>query len=92
MIELSKYFNKKQLVDQSAHFAAAAVLFGPFVIAPCMLTAALATGGYGLVREITEEGNPVTWAKVKAAVSSGNSRVDIAFWALAGAVLYGLFA
>lgn len=92
MIDFKKYFTKKNLIDQSSHVAAATVFFLPFLLAPCALTAALATGGYGVVREVTEEGNPVTWAKVKAALSGTNSLIDVAFWSLTGAVLYTLFA
>lgn len=83
---------KKQLIDQSAHFGGAFLLLAPLLIAPCALTAFLAGAGYGLVREVTEEGAPVTLAKVKAAVSGFNSKLDIACWGLGGLAAYLIFA
>ena len=83
---------KKQLFDQSSHMAVAMLFLSPLIAAPSLLTAMFAGLGLGLLREITEEGNPVSWEKVKAAVSGTNSKVDIAFWSLGAALAYLLFA
>lgn len=75
---------KKQLIDQSAHFAAAFAFLALLIATPGWLGAMIAGAGYGLVREITEEGNPVTLAKVKLAVTGWNSKLDILCWSLGG--------
>ncbi len=56
----------KELRDQSAHFAVAVVILAiPALLG--WLGGALAGFLIGLVREVTEEGAPVTLAKIAAA-------------------------
>jgi hypothetical protein len=71
---------RKELRDQSAHFAAALVALLPFALFPCFLTGAWAGFFIGLVREITEEGE-VTWAAFSRAL---DSKLDLTFWTLGG--------
>lgn len=67
---------KKQLIDQSAHMAAAAALLAPVLLWPGPLAAALSGLGAGLIREITER-DPVL---------NRNSLLDLLFWAIGGAL------
>ena len=76
----------KELRDQSAHLAAAAIGILPCALwGPGIATLAWATFFMGLVREVTEEGTPVTPGKVIYAVR--HSKLDLAFWAAGGAVV-----
>ena len=81
---------KKDLIDQSSHAAVAFVATAAILIAPGILTAALAGFLMGLVRELTEEGTKVTGQAFRNVWASRNSKIDIAFWTLGGA-LAGLF-
>lgn len=80
---------KKEVRDQGAHVAAAILIFAPFLLLPCFLTAMWVGFGMGMVREITEEGKPVTLAKAKAALGS---KLDLACWTLGALLAYLLFA
>ena len=71
----------KELRDQSAHFAVAVLTLLPFAMWPNAFTGAFAGFMVGLVREITEEGTPVTAAKVANALQS---RLDLTFWTMGG--------
>ena len=71
----------KELRDQSAHFITAIITLLPFAMWPNLLTGAFAGFMVGLVREITEEGTPVTPLKVANAL---HSRLDLTFWTLGG--------
>lgn len=73
----------KELVDQSAHAAAAIVALLPLALAPSPLTGALAGFGMGLVREITEEGE----LSLRALHRALDSRLDLAFWTIGGLVV-----
>jgi hypothetical protein len=77
----------KELRDQSAHFAAAAIILLPVILFPCFLTGALSGLGVGLVREITEEGE-VSLSALRHAL---NSKLDLTFWSLGG-LLAGMLA
>lgn len=66
---------KKQIIDQSAHFAAALVALAPAALWPGVASFAFAGAALGLVREITEPGP----------VLSAGSLLDILFWTLGGA-------
>jgi hypothetical protein len=79
---------KKEIIDQALHCAAALLCLLPVALAPNILTGAISGLLCGLVREVTEEGDPVSLAKIKAALGS---RLDLSFWALGGA-LAGLIA
>jgi hypothetical protein len=77
-----------QLRDQSAHLAAAVAGILPCALwGPGVATLAWATFCMGLVREVTEEGTPVTPGKVVYAIA--HSKLDLAFWT-AGGVLVGV--
>jgi hypothetical protein len=80
---------KKELRDQSAHMAAGAIAVVPAtVLGLSPLSLAWITFCMGMVREVGEEGKPVTFAKIYKALGS---RRDLTFWALIGA-LVGLAA
>lgn len=77
----------KQVIDQALHGAVAflvisAAQFGPF-------GGAVAGFLCGMVREVTEAGLPVTWAKIKAAPLHSDAPLDLSFWTLGG-LLAGL--
>lgn len=74
----------KELRDQSAHMAVAAFALAPAIYWPNPFTYAWAGFCMGLVREVTEEGPPVTLATVVAAVTQGRSWLDLSFWTLGG--------
>lgn len=79
---------KKQLIDQSAHIAAAIIFLLPVLFAPSALGAIWAGFGLGYMRELTELGNPVYPKKMVLALV--NSKLDLAFWALGGALTFFL--
>lgn len=81
---------KVQARDQLAHFAT--VLFGllPFALFPCVLSGMWAGFVMGMVREVAEAGNPVTWGKIKGAVVRSDAPLDLTFWTLGGAVVGAL--
>lgn len=76
---------KKQLVDQGAHFVAAFAIVAIAFAAPNAATGFIVGASLGTIREITEEGGPITKAKIKNALS-GWSLLDVAFWGLGGLV------
>ncbi len=78
---------RKELIDQSAHFAAAFIILGMINVIPHPITYALAGFSIGLIREITEEGNPATLPKVRKALRSYS---DLTFWTLGGLVAGGI--
>jgi len=79
---------KKELVDQTAHFVAAFFVLS-LVAVPSVITWALAGFAIGAVREITEEGTPVTLAKVrKGTIGSWH---DLVFWTLGGIAAWFAF-
>lgn len=78
---------KKQLVDQSSHMLAAAVILSPVIAAPSLFTAVLAGLGLGIVREVTEGGTKVNLESIKGAFTPW-SCVDIAFWGIGGALAW----
>ena len=71
----------KELRDQVAHFLAATVALFPLVCWPGVLTFTWAGFMLGLVREVTEEGAPVTGPKALRALRSWR---DLTFWTLGG--------
>lgn len=74
--------------DQAAHAGAAILALLPAALAPGALTFAWAGFCLGLVREVTEEGAPVTLGRLRAALRSYS---DLAFWTLGG-LLVGMGA
>lgn len=82
----------KELRDQSAHIAAGTIAILPIaLLGPGPLSFAWMTFCMGMMREVTEEGDPVTPGKVLYALRS--SKWDLSFWAGAGCgvglILYG---
>jgi hypothetical protein len=75
----------KELRDQSAHAVACALVLVPALVAPSIASFTWAAFMCGLIREVTEEGTPVTAAKVAKAI--GTSKLDLFFWTLSGAIL-----
>jgi hypothetical protein len=74
---------KKEILDQALHCAVALLCLLPLALAPNALSGAVSGFLLGLVREVTEEGDPVSLAKLRAALGS---KLDLSFWALGGAV------
>jgi hypothetical protein len=81
---------RKQLVDQSAHAAAAIVGLAPLALWPSPLTGAWAGLLMGLVRELTEEGN-ISLAALRHCFTGPHSRLDLLGWTIGG-VIAGLIA
>jgi len=76
---------KSEVRDQIAHAVAAGFVLVPLIIWPSVFAAAWAGFWVGLVREVTEVGNPVTSAKVWKAIIC--SKLDLTFWTF-GAVVW----
>jgi hypothetical protein len=79
---------RKELRDQSAHMIAAGLILAPLALAPGPITFTWAGFACGMIREITEEGRPVTLAKIIRAVRV--SKLDLTFWTLAGLIVGAL--
>ena len=73
----------KELRDQSIHTIAAMIILLPALLFPNLVSGAFSGFMIGFVREITEEGTPVTFEKMKSAF---NSRLDLTFWTFGGAI------
>lgn len=73
----------KQALDQALHGGVALLVIG---LAATGIALACAVAGLciGMVREVTEAGLPVTWAKVKAAPLHTDAPLDLTFWTLGG--------
>lgn len=67
--------------DQIAHLAAALLALAPLALWPSPVTGAWAGLCMGLVREVTEEGRPVTLDKIIHALGSWE---DLLFWTAGG--------
>ncbi len=78
----------KEIRDQALHCAAAALCLLPVALAPNFFTGAISGALAGLIREVTEEGDPVSIEKVKAALRSWK---DLCGWAVGGLIV-GLIA
>ena len=78
----------KELRDQAAHAAAAVLCLLPLAIAPNIVGGILSGFCIGVVREVTEEGDPVSIDKLRAALGSWQ---DLLGWSLGGLIL-GLLA
>lgn len=78
----------KELRDQAAHMAACSFALTPAAFFPNPFTFAWAGWCMGMVREITEEGDPVTPASVIKATQSWR---DLITWTATG-FLIGMFA
>lgn len=77
----------KELRDQALHCAAAILCLLPLVLIPVI--GGLVSGFLaGLIREVTEEGDPVSLEKVRAALGSWK---DLCGWSLGGLIV-GLLA
>jgi ABC-type sulfate transport system permease component len=81
---------KKQLIDQSAHIAAAILFLTPLILSPALWSAMFAGFGLGFVRELSSQGSQVTLAKIKGVFKFWSS-VDIAFWTLGGLIAWSVW-
>lgn len=72
---------KKQVIDQSAHAAAALVIVGIAMSGFGIVSGIVAGAMVGIVREITEGGN----------IFSKGSMIDVAGWATGGGLAFLLF-
>ena len=77
---------KGEVREQTAHIVAAGLILGPILFAPSVLSGALSGFMVGLVREVTELGNPVNPAKVIHAALT--SKLDLSFWAIGGGLTF----
>lgn len=72
----------KELRDQSAHMVAGAIAVAPVaVLGVGPFTLAWITFCMGMVREVGEEGKPVTLPKIRKALGSNR---DLTFWTIVG--------
>lgn len=78
---------RKELRDQSAHLVTGMAGILPAALWPHPLTFLWATFVMGLMRELGEEGSPVTLAKIRHAL--GSTR-DLGAWALAGLLAWAI--
>jgi len=74
---------KGEVRDQAAHMIAAGFVLAPVFLWPSVFAVAWAGFWVGVVREVTELGNPVSLEKVWKAIAA--SKLDLTFWTL-GAV------
>ena len=79
---------KKEIRDQLAHAGAALLCLLPLAIFPGYIGGALSGFLCGMIREVTEEGDPVSLGSVKDALHSWK---DLTAWTLGGA-LVGIIA
>lgn len=78
----------KELRDQALHCVAAILCLLPVALAPNILTGAISGFLAGMIREVTEEGEPVSRASILAAL---HSYKDLSAWAVGGLIV-GLLA
>lgn len=78
----------KEIRDQLAHAGAALLCLLPIVLLPGYIGGAVSGFLCGMIREVTEEGDPVSLASVLAALHSWK---DLAAWT-AGGALVGVIA
>lgn len=80
---------RKEFRDQPAHMLAAGVILAPAVLWPSVAAFAWAGFAVGAVREVTESGSPFTFHKLAVAIET--SKLDLAFWAVGGALAAVIF-
>jgi hypothetical protein len=80
----------KEPRDQTAHAIAAFSILSLVLHSHSLASYAAAGFCLGLIREITEEGQPVTLSKIWNAICG--SKLDLTFWTLGGAAAYILGA
>lgn len=73
---------RTELRDQSLRFTSALLILGMLAYHPAAWTFAIAGFLLGFIREISELGVPVTFAKFKPAIM--NQKLDLTFWTLGG--------
>lgn len=82
---------KKQARDQALHASTAMLVLLPPVLLHNAFAFAFSGFVCGMIREVTEAGLPVTWAKIKEAPFHSDARLDLSFWTIGG-LLIGLIA
>lgn len=78
---------RKEIQDQAAHMALAAVVLAPLAIAPNPFVGLVVGLILGLALEVKEEGSTVTRDNIRKALGS---RLDLAFYAIGGAIVGGI--
>ena len=81
------WLSRNQIRDQIVHTAVALVALLPVAIFQHGLAFAWAGFCMGMVREVTELGRPVIWAKIKAAPLKWDAPLDLFFWAIGGVIV-----
>lgn len=75
----------RHITDQVAHFLAALAILSLFSLGGIFAGAAAGLA-LGLIRETAEGIRRMTWASVTTQLAKRDSQIDLAFWALGGAV------
>lgn len=70
-------------IDQGAHFATALLVL-TLAIHGGPVGGAIAGFLCGMIREVAEAGNPVTFAKILHAPAKSDAPLDLMFWTLGG--------
>jgi hypothetical protein len=81
----------KEIRDQSAHAGVALLVLLPVALVPGLVTGLIAGLVIGFLAELKEEASSVSLASLNAVLASRRSLLDIAFYALGGAIA-GLLA
>lgn len=79
---------KAEIRDQLAHAGAALLCLLPLAILPGYIGGAISGFLCGMIREVTEEGDPVSLGSIRSALHSWK---DLTAWTLGGA-LVGIIA
>jgi hypothetical protein len=77
----------KQIRDQLAHAGVAVLALAPVALLPCLWTGLLGGIVIGLLAELKEEGSSISIASLKAVIASRGSLLDIAGYAVTGAIV-----
>lgn len=80
-----------QIRDQLAHAGVALAALLPVILLPCLLSGLFGGVVIGLLAELKEEGSAISLASLKVVLASRGSLIDIAGYAIAGAIA-GLIA
>lgn len=79
---------KKQIIDQLAHAGAALLCLLPLALLPGFIGGAASGFLCGMIREVTEEDDPVSLSSIRAALHSWR---DLCAWTVGG-LLVGFIA
>lgn len=76
----------KEWKDQLAHAGYAVACLLPIALYPHPVTGFIGGWLLGFLREITEEGQPITWPKIKSAAWG----MDMVTWSVTGTLIGGI--